>query len=257
MSKIIALTEAGLHLAQQLCESLDDAEICFKPKPFADTVQQAFRDGEPLIFICATGIVVRTLAPVIQDKYQDPPVLVLDEQGQYVIPLLSGHEGGANHWADEVAQLLSAQPVITTAKPYLQPVYAVGMGCERNCPADELERLLMDCLDQAGLNLDAVSSINSIDIKADEVGLIELAEKLGKPFLTWDVPQLSTMESLLSTRSEYVFNTVGVYGVAESAALCAVQQQTSETPELVLNKKKTKKATCAIARSYPVAGPEN
>ena len=82
-----------------------------------------FVHGEPLIFICATGIVVRTLAPVIRDKYQDPPVLVLDEQGQYVIPLLSGHEGGANHWAAEVAQLLSARPVITTAKPYLQPVY--------------------------------------------------------------------------------------------------------------------------------------
>ena len=224
MSKIIALTEAGLRLAQQLCEQLDNAEICFKPKPFADTMQQAFREGEPLIFICATGIVVRTLAPVIRDKYQDPPVLVLDEQGQFVIPLLSGHEGGANHWAAQVGELLSAQPVITTAKPYLQPVYAVGMGCERNCPVDELERLLMDCLDQAGLALDAVSSINSIDIKADEVGLIELAEKLGKPFQTWDVPQLGTMESLLSTRSEYVFNTVGVYGVAESGgALCCAR----------------------------------
>lgn len=251
MSKIIALTEAGLRLAQQLRGQMDDAEICFKPKPFADTVQQAFCAGEPLIFICATGIVVRTLAPVIRDKYKDPPVLVLDEQGQYVIPLLSGHEGGANQWAAEVAQLLSAQPVITTAKPYLQPVYAVGMGCERNCPVDELERLLMDCLDQAALTLDVVSSINSIDIKADEVGLIELAEKLGKPFQTWDVDQLGTMESLLSTRSEYVFNTVGVYGVAESAALCAVQDVTKAAPELVLNKQKTRKATCAIARSYP------
>lgn len=251
MSKIIALTEAGLRLAQQLREQLDDAEICFKPKPFADTVQKAFSAGEALIFICATGIAVRTLAPVIQNKQQDPPVLVLDEQGQYVIPLLSGHEGGANQWADEVAQLLSAQPVITTAKPYLQPVYAVGMGCERNCPVDELERLLMDCLDQVGLTLDQVSNINSIDIKADEVGLIALAQKLSKPFLTWDVPQLSTMESLLSIRSEYVFNTVGVYGVAESAALFAVQNQTGEAPELILNKQKTKKATCAIARSYP------
>lgn len=257
MSKIIALTDAGLRLAQQLSDQLDDTEIWFKPKPFADAVQQAFREGEPLVFICAIGIVVRTLAPAIRDKYQDPPVLVLDEQGQYVIPLLSGHEGGANHWAAEVAQLLSAQPVITTAKPYLQPVYAVGMGCERHCPMDELERLLMACLDQAGLTLDAVFSINSIDIKADEVGLIELAEKLGKPFQTWNVPQLSTMESLLSTRSEYVFNTVGVYGVAESAALYAVQVQTGAPPELVLNKQKTKKATCAIARSYPVVDTEN
>lgn len=251
MSKIIALTEAGRRLAERLSESLDNAEVWFKPKPFADSVQQAFTQGEPLIFICATGIVVRTLAPVIRDKYQDPPVLVLDEQGQYVIPLLSGHEGGANQWASQVAELLSAQPVITTAKPYLQPVYAVGMGCERHCSQDELERLLMSCLEQAGLTLDQVSSINSIDIKEDEVGLIALAEHLGKPFNTWSVPQLSEMEPLLSTRSDYVFNTVGVYGVAESAALFAVGQQTGETPELILNKQKTRKATCAIARGYP------
>ncbi len=252
MSKIIALTDAGYRLALRLSTQIDDSEIWFKPKPFTESVQQAFRDGEALIFICATGIVMRTLAPVIEDKHQDPPVLVLDELGQYVIPLLSGHEGGANDWAAQIAEMLSAQTVITTAKPYLQPVYSVGMGCERNCPVEELERLLMQCLSDAGLTLDHIQSLNSIDIKADEVGLIELAAKLGKPYQTWDAPQLGTMEALLSTRSDYVFNTVGVYGVAESAALYAAQQVTGQPPELVLNKQKTRKATCAIARSYPV-----
>ena len=251
MSKIIALTDAGHRLALRLNTEIEDSEVWFKPKPFAESVQQAFRKGEPLIFICATGIVMRTLAPVIQDKYQDPPVLVLDELGQYVIPLLSGHEGGANDWAAQVAEKLSAQAVITTAKPYLQPVYSVGMGCERHCPVEELERLLEQCLSDAGLTLDHIQSLNSIDIKADEVGLIELARKLGKPYQTWDAQQLGTMDELLSTRSEYVFNTVGVYGVAESAALYAAQQATGQTPELVLNKQKTRKATCAIARSYP------
>ena len=219
MSKIIALTEAGLRLAQQLNEQLDDTEIWFKPKPFNETVQQAFRDGEPLIFVCAAGIVVRTLAPVIRDKYQDPPVLVMDEQGQYVIPLLSGHEGGANHWAAEVARLLAAQPVITTAKPYLQPVYAVGMGCERNCPMGELERLLMDCLKQAGLTLRRqFQSINSIDIKADEVGLIELAEKLGKPFQTWGVSQLGALWNRCSTPDPSTYLTQWVYMALRSQA---------------------------------------
>jgi len=249
--RIVALTEVGQRLALQLQELMPDAQVCYKPQPFAEQVQQFFQQGERLIFICATGIVMRSLAPVLQNKYQDPPVLVLDELGQFVIPLLSGHEGGANEWAAQVAELLQAQPVITTAKPYLKPVYAAGMGCERNCPEAELERLLMQCLEQAGLTLAQISSINSIDIKADEAGLLSLAQKLGKPFQTYDRHQLGFVEHLLSTRSDYIYQTVGVYGVAESAALYAAQLATGETAELLLNKQKTSKATCAIARSYP------
>ncbi|EAR62318.1 cobalt-precorrin 5A hydrolase [Neptuniibacter caesariensis] len=249
MIRIITLTEAGKNLGVRLASKLD-ADLVYKPQPFAEQVQGFFKNGDRLIFICATGIVMRTLAPVLQDKYQDPPVLVIDEQGKFVIPLLSGHEGGANNWALEVSRLLDAQPVITTANGYLNPIYSVGMGCERGCPIDELEKLLMDCLQQAGLTLDQVSSISSIDIKADEVGLIQLAKKLNKPYQTWDRHQLAEMEPLLSTRSDYVFKTVGVYGVAESAALYSAKQHTGQQPELVLNKLKTTKATCAIARSY-------
>ena len=189
--RIIALTDKGHELALKLeallsvqmseksSEQLSEpAAVSFKPKPFAETVQQFFQQGERLIFICATGIVMRTLAPVLENKHQDPAVLVLDENGQFVIPLLSGHEGGANHWASEVADLLQAQAVITSACEYLNPVYTVGMGCERGCPEEELEQLLMNCLDQAGLNLNDISAISSIDIKADEVGLIQLAKRL-------------------------------------------------------------------------------
>lgn len=249
--RIIALTEAGQRLAMRLQSQLEDAQVSYKPQPFTETVQQFFEQGERLIFICATGIVMRSLAPVIQDKHLDPPVLVLDELGRFVIPLLSGHEGGANDWAAQVAELLGAQAVITTAKPYLKPIYTVGMGCERNCPEQELEKLLLSCLEQAGLSLEQISSISSIDIKADEVGLISLAQKLNKSYQTWDKHQLGTVEHLLSTRSDYIFKTVGVYGVAESAALYTAQQATGESAELLLNKHKTSKATCAIARSYP------
>ncbi len=248
--RIIALTEAGRRLGLVLQNSLEGAQLSYKPQPFGPQVQQFFQQGERLIFICATGIVMRSLASVIADKHRDPPVLVLDEQGLFVIPLLSGHEGGANQWSTEIADLLGGQAVITTANPYLKPTYSVGMGCERNCPEEELKKLLLSCLEQAGLQLDQISSINSIDIKADELGLISLAKKLGISYQTWDKHQLGEMDSFLSTRSEYVYKTVGVYGVAESAALYAAQQATGEPPELVLNKVKTSKATCAIARGY-------
>ena len=253
MIHIIALTEAGLRLAETIQLRLDeDAKILFKPKPFAQVLQTLFKTGEKLILICATGIAVRTLAPVLNNKYQDPPVLVLDELGQFVIPLISGHEGGANDWGDDIAKLLGASLVMTTAKAYLKPVYTIGMGCERNCPEQELYELLIKCLAQAGLTLAQIDSISSIDIKADEVGLVSLAKRLNKPYYTFDKTALRTVEDLLSSQSDYVFKTVGVYGVAESAALYAAQSNTGEVAELIFNKQKTAKATCAIARSYPL-----
>ncbi len=248
--RIVALTDEGKCLGETLRDKLPHSALWYKPQPFAEKVQRAFNAGDSLIFICATGIVVRTLAPVIKSKYKDPPVLVLDEQGKYVIPLLSGHEGGANNWAAEVADIIHARAVITTAKNYLQPVYTLGMGCERHCPQEELQTLLETCLTQAQLSLEQVESINSIDIKADETGLITLAKHLDKPYRTYHKDELIKVNHLLSTQSEYVYNTVGVYGVAESAALWAAQMAAGDEAELVLNKQKTAKATCAIARAY-------
>lgn len=252
MIRIICLTEVGLQLARRLKNALADikSEIVFKPSPFTGTVQDYFKQDKALIFICATGIVMRTLAPVIKDKLTDPAVLVLDENGQFVIPLLSGHEGGANELARQVSMLLDNQLVLTTANRYLKPVYVVGMGCERNCPESVLQGLLDQCLTKAGLTITDISALTSIDIKSDEVGLIELAKQLGKTYLTFNAQSLGGMEDRLSTKSDYILKTVGVYGVAESAALYQAQQITNNGSELLLNKHKNKQATCAIARSY-------
>jgi cobalt-precorrin 5A hydrolase len=250
MIRIVSLTDAGQKLARSLGDQVPEASLWHKPAPFMKEVQSAFKQGDALVLICAMGIAVRTLAPVLKSKYQDPPVLVLDECGEYVIPMLSGHEGGANEWGRQVADMLGAQLVNTTAKPYLKPIYTIGMGCERDCPAADLQSLLIGCLQQASLKLDQIQSINSIDIKSDEAGLIELSKQFNIPFSTWNQQQLTTVESLLSTKSDYIMSVVGVYGVAESAALYAAKAVTGQTPELVLNKQKNSKATCAIARSF-------
>lgn len=84
-----------------------------------------------LVFVGACGIAVRAIAPWITDKLHDSPVLVMDEQGQYVIPLLAGHVGGANELAARLAEKLGAIPVITTATD-LHGSFAVDLFAKRN-----------------------------------------------------------------------------------------------------------------------------
>ena len=74
-----------------------------------------FQDSDLLIFVSALGIAVRKIAPYVKDKKEDPAVLCMDEQGYYVISVLSGHIGGANEAARKIADQLGAQAVITTA----------------------------------------------------------------------------------------------------------------------------------------------
>ena len=71
-------------------------------------------DGEAIIFIGALGICVRKILPMVSDKYTDPAVVCIDSTGRYVIPVLSGHMGGANRLSRRIAMILGAEAVITT-----------------------------------------------------------------------------------------------------------------------------------------------
>lgn len=115
--KILYFTDKGKTLAERLKDGLAAHEAVIVPKgaPLNIVCGDAFVDNEALVFIGAAGIAVRTIAPLVRDKLKDPPVIVIDENGDYVIPLLSGHVGGANSLAAEIADALGAQPVITTA----------------------------------------------------------------------------------------------------------------------------------------------
>jgi cobalt-precorrin 5A hydrolase / precorrin-3B C17-methyltransferase len=78
-------------------------------------VRKAWSEEKVLIFIMAAGIVVRTVSPLLKDKKSDPAVIVLDEKGRYAISLVSGHLGGANEKAEEIAHFLGGKAIITTA----------------------------------------------------------------------------------------------------------------------------------------------
>ena len=81
----------------------------------APALRDAFARVEAVVCVMAAGVVVRALAPVLRGKHEDPAVLVLDEGGRFVIPLLSGHVGGANTLAERLAHELGAIPVLTTS----------------------------------------------------------------------------------------------------------------------------------------------
>ena len=88
----------------------------FEDKPkLSELTAEWFERADALVFFTAAGIAVRCIAPFVSDKFHDPAVLVVDESARFVIPLLSGHAGGANRLAGIIAKALDSQPVITTA----------------------------------------------------------------------------------------------------------------------------------------------
>lgn len=98
-----------------------------------DFTENAFNTCEAIIFIGAAGIAVRAIAPFVNSKKVDPAVLVVDETAKYVIPILSGHIGGANTLAQTIASIISAQTIITTATDcshrFAVDTWAVNNGC--------------------------------------------------------------------------------------------------------------------------------
>lgn len=124
---LIAFTAKGRALAQRLIGLLEGGGHTFVDKHFEwnsgagnpcflrSWTACAWAASDGLIFIGATGIAVRAIAPFVQDKLTDPAIVSIDELGHFVVPLLGGHIGGANALARELAALLGATPVISTA----------------------------------------------------------------------------------------------------------------------------------------------
>ena len=140
--KIITFTEKGAELAAGLKAALGghETELCLRGKaqgvsapevPLDDLCREAFEHGTALVFISAMGIAVRSVAPFVKDKLTDPPVIVMDELGLHVIPLLSGHMGGANSLALEIAEATGADPVITTATD-INEAFSVDLFAKEN-----------------------------------------------------------------------------------------------------------------------------
>jgi len=295
-----------------------------------DILPSLWKEYSVLIFVMATGIVVRQIASLLDRKDLDPAVLVLDEEGRFVIPLLSGHLGGANSWAHQLSDQIGAMAVITTAtdvrgmvapdeyarrygwkvepvehlpvvnrllldrkflnvwasyplhpehhawlkdphyrflldqekdqanviidafpNPSIKadclylvpPILGVGVGCRRGVSSEVILARIRLAVEQLGASLKAISGIYSIDLKSDEVGLIEAAKYLRVPFQTFrsdELQEVNLQEQL--SRSNFVREKIGVDGVCEAASLLGAQRG-----RLVLKKFMGQGVTVAIS----------
>jgi len=356
---IIALTRNGARMARTLAGSLDRDHALFIDRrfrkdddsgeafdlPLRPVVKRAFAGYSSLVLFLSAGASIRLLAPLLESKQIDPAVVCVDDAGSFCVSLISGHVGGADQLAQEVAVCLGARAIVTSAShasgtlavdllgrefgwrlkadattitrasaavinsqpigiwqgagepgwwPDGKPlpgniaVYAtledlaasacataliisdttsdletlladkitvvyrprslvIGMGCRRGVPVEELESLLAEALRENGLSAECLAEIATAEIKRGEPGLEQLAERHGVPLSFLQADELNgvfeTNPGAITSKSERAHGLVGVWGVAEPAALL-----TAGASELLVNRKKTTRATIAIAR---------
>lgn len=321
---ITAFTAQGIALAQRIATAHDG--VLMVPKRLGEKLglpcydgldgwtATHFVQGNTLVFVGACGIAVRAIAPYVQDKFTDPAVVVVDELGQVVIPLLSGHVGGGNAMAVAMAQTLNAVAAVGTATDLqgkiaidiwaktqgytlsdrtlakavsarvlegesialhsqfpmetplpegmhwggegipvhitasTQPVeclrlipqvLCVGIGCRRGKSEAEIQGAVTQVLAQAALDSRAIASVGSVDLKADEPGLLAFCKAHGLPFVTFNAAQLEAVEGVF-TPSEFVSTITGVDNVCERSAV-------AQGGKLLVKKQAINGVTVAVA----------
>ncbi len=202
---------------------------------------QLFAAYDGLIFIAPCGVVVRSLADCPQSKLRDPAVVVADVGGRHVISLLSGHEGGANDLAIRVANLLDAEPVITTTTEAVKDLI-VGIGCRKGKESAAIVAAVRQVLHQYELAPERVRLLATAQVKADEAGLQQAAASLGIPL------RIIGHDSIRGCcrdfqSSEFVNEKVGLPAVAEPAALLAGRRTS-----LIVRKQALDGITIAVAQ---------
>jgi len=329
---VMALSRAGEGTARKVAQALGAAlhgregRVESADAFFPDALEHArrlFAAGVPIVGVCASGILIRAVAPLLADKRAEPPVLSVSDDGAVVVPLLGGHRG-ANRLAREIAGVLGGKAAVTTAgdvalgvaldEPpegwvlanpqnakaammallsggeahvdgdeaaragWLAPLdtasplskgpvvdlicttepwqvegetallfhpqrFVLGVGCARGCTPEELEKLVRDLLAEAEVAPGALKAVATLDLKADEPAVLELATRLGVPLRLFTAQELEAETGRLENPSEVVFAEVGCHGVAEAAALAAA----GEEAILGWPKVKSANATCALA----------
>ncbi len=337
---VFPITERGYALALTLKKLGGEVNI-YEPAELRrgrlrGLVKEAFLSSTSLVFIGASGIAVRSIAQLLKGKALDPAVIVIDEMGRFVISLVSGHLGGANRLTEEIAELLKATPVITTATdvhglPCIEDValrfnlaienvsaikalntailgggpvfimdnnrkrlsaireflnketsgvfafgtalpkgcktaaiisstlkvsapkglespplilrpreFVAGIGCRRGTSARDIKKSVDNAFKGRGVSPLCIRNLATIDIKGNEVGLLEFAKSRGHGLELFTAEELNERAG---KGSEFVLAATGARAVAEPAALIS-----SGAKRLWLKKQKSARVTVAAAR---------
>lgn len=311
MIGLIAVTAAGRAAAGRLSAAWPEAR-CYDG-PAAVAVPLAWQECDALVCFLAAGATVRLIAPLLESKATDPAVVAVDEATRWAVPLLGGHARDANDLARRVAEMLGAEPVVTTATdargvpgldtlgwpvqgavaavsraildgqpvrfeadatwplPALPPnvgatgavrllvtdrlvdvdastavlrppALVVGIGASRGAPADEIEQLVVAALAGAALSPLSVRHLATVDAKAGEPGIVEVAKRRGWVVVTHPAERLAAVA--VPNPSAAALEAVGTPSVAEASAL-------AQGGVLVVSKRKSAHATVAVARLRP------
>jgi cobalt-precorrin 5A hydrolase len=326
---VFAYSRQGCRVARRVMEHFEKEEVRaftmerfgedgFEPicRPSVPFYGPIFHWAEALVFIGSCGIAVREIAPHVRDKRTDPAVIAIDELGRFAVPLLSGHIGGANAMALDLARLLGATPVITTAtdinnrisvdtwaarngyvipnihrakivsarileqdvplrsdfpvltaypngvvpgdsgevgicisykkeEPFIEtlrlipPALHLGIGCRKGATAESIREAVEAVLARHNIDKRAIACAASIDLKANEQGLLDFCWENGWPISFYSAEELSRVRGDF-TPSDFVESVTGVDNVCERAALTGAK-------ELIVKKTAIGGVTIAIA----------
>lgn len=160
---VFPVTERGLALAGRLERKYRDIVIhrpsALKDGRLKNEVKAAFKKSRALLFISASGIAVRAIAPLLKGKHLDPAIVLMDEKARFVVSLLSGHMGGANRLTKELASFFKATPVITTATD-ISDLPSIEDICEKFALNIE--------------NPEAIKRINSAILEGEKVVIVDI-----------------------------------------------------------------------------------
>lgn len=220
---IVAITARGAELARRIGREAGSGEVWLPQRlrtddgcryfvePVAQLLPRLFAEVDGLVCIMATGIVVRTLAPHLRGKAVDPAVVVMDEAGRFAISLLSGHLGGANELAGELAEMLGATAVVTTATdvnglPAWDAVARrLGYGVEPVGRIKDLNSLLLRgetiaLVDRPGQVAEAFAEVPGVQLHGTFAGALQ-SGAAGAVFVTHRLlPDLESRQNLLVLR---------------------------------------------------------
>lgn len=229
---VVCLTPQARDAARFLARSLgaplhihDLVRYCPEASVFqkiADRLAELWPGTEGIVVFAPTGAVVRSIVGLLDHKTRDPGLVVVDALARWAIPLVGGHEGGANRLSEKVANILGSEPIVTTASEAVHDLIA-GIGCRRGTTASDIQVALDGALASKGLSPKRLRLLATAAPKRHEPGLHQAAANLGVPLLVVHETEIRSRRRVRRTAAS---RHVGLPAISHPAALAAGRRTT-------------------------------